>query len=193
MRKLRSVKIIFVTSNESKLREARQILGVEIDSVDLDLPEPQALDVADVAAQKALAARAALHNPPRPVLVEDSGIIFGAWNGLPGALTKWFLAAVGNEGLLRMLLAEEDRSAHAVCAVAVADAAGSVRVFVGEVEGEVAGPPRGEGGFGWDPIFVPEGERRTYAEMGPDKNTISHRARAFEAAREGLADLLRAP
>ena len=187
------MKVIFVTSNESKLREARGILGVELESVDLDLPEPQALDVAEVAAQKALAARAALRDPPRPVLVEDSGIVFGAWNGLPGALTKWFLNSVGNEGLLRMLVAEEDRSARAVCAVAVSDAGGSVQVFVGEVEGFVAGAPRGSGGFGWDPIFVPEGERRTYAEMGPDKDRVSHRARAFEAAREGLADLLRAP
>jgi XTP/dITP diphosphohydrolase len=187
------VQVIFVTSNESKLREAREILGVEIASVDLDLPEPQALDVAEVAAQKALAARAALRDPPRPVLVEDSGIVFGAWNGLPGALTKWFLAAVGNEGLLNMLAAEEDRSARAVCAVAVAWPGGEVRTFEGEVEGEVSGSPRGEGGFGWDPIFVPDGEQRTYAELGPDKNSVSHRARAFEAAREGLADLLRAP
>lgn len=187
------MKIIFVTSNESKLREAREILGVEIESVNLDLPEPQALDVVEVAAQKALAARAALHDPPRPVLVEDSGIVFGAWNGLPGALTKWFLAAVGNDGLLRMLAAEKDRSARAVCAVAVAWPGGEARTFAGEVEGEVADSARGEGGFGWDPIFVPDGDRRTYAEMGPDKNSISHRARAFEAAREGLAELLQAP
>jgi non-canonical purine NTP pyrophosphatase (RdgB/HAM1 family) len=180
------MKVIFVTSNASKLREAREILGVEIDSVGLDLPEPQAIDVAEVAAQKALAARAALDDPPRPVLVEDSGIIFGAWNGLPGALTKWFLAAVGNEGLLKMLAAEEDRSAQAVCAVAVAWPDGEIRTFGGEVAGEVAGSPRGQGGFGWDPIFIPAGSSETYAELGPRKHEDSHRARAFRAAREAL-------
>lgn len=184
------MKVIFVTSNESKLREAREILGVHLESAALDLSEPQAIDVAEVAAQKALAARAALHDPPRPILVEDSGIVFGAWNGLPGALTKWFLGAVGNEGLLKMLAAEEDRSARAVCAVAVAWPGGEARTFVGEVAGRIAPAPRGEGGFGWDPIFIPKGERRTYAEMGPDKNRVSHRALAFEATREGLADLL---
>jgi non-canonical purine NTP pyrophosphatase (RdgB/HAM1 family) len=181
-----SMKVLFVTSNESKLREAREILGVEIDSVGLDLPEPQAIDVAEVAAQKALAARAALDDPPRPVLVEDSGISFGAWNGLPGALTKWFLSAVGNEGLLKMLAAEADRSARAVCAVAVAWPDGGIRTFGGEVAGEVAGSPRGEGGFGWDPIFIPAGSSETYAELGPRKHEDSHRARAFKAAREAL-------
>jgi XTP/dITP diphosphohydrolase len=185
-RKLGSMKVLFVTSNESKLREAREILGVEIDAVDLDLPESQALDVAEVAALKALAARAALDDPPRPVLVEDSGIIFGAWNGLPGALTKWFLAAVGNEGLLKMLAAEEDRSARAVCAVAVAWPDGGIRTFAGGVAGEVAGSPRGEGGFGWDPIFIPAGSFETYAELGPRKHEDSHRARAFRAARGAL-------
>ncbi len=180
------MKVLFVTSNESKLREAREILEVELESVALDLPEPQALDVAEVAAKKALAARDALHDPPSPVLVEDSGLVFGAWNGLPGALTKWFLAAVGNEGLLRMLLAEEDRSARAVCAVAVADPGGSVEVFLGEVEGEIADAPRGAGGFGWDPIFVPEWSCETYAELGSRKHEDSHRARALKAARAAL-------
>ncbi len=180
------MKAIFVTSNESKLREAREILGVDLESVALDLPEPQELDVAEVAAKKALAARDALRNPPRPILVEDSGVVFGAWNGLPGALTKWFLAAVGNEGLLRMLAAEEDRSARAVCAVAVSGPGGAVEVFLGEVEGQVADAPRGAGGFGWDPIFVPGWSSETYAELGPRKHEDSHRARAFRAARAAL-------
>ena len=180
------MKAIFVTSNESKLREAREILGVDLESVALDLPEPQALDVAEVAAKKALAARDTLHDPLYPVLVEDSGLVFGAWNGLPGALTKWFLAAVGNEGMLGMLAAEEDRSARAVCAVAVAGPGGAVEVFTGEVEGEVADAPRGTGGFGWDPIFVPRWSSETYAELGPRKHRDSHRARAFRAARAAL-------
>ena len=175
---------LFVTGNPNKAREASAILGVDLANVALDLPELQSLSVAEVAANKAATAREALDFPDSPILVEDSGLVFGAWNGLPGALTKWFLAAVGNEGLLRMLLAEGDRSARAVCAVAVADPRGSVEVFLGEVEGEIADAPRGAGGFGWDPIFVPEGRVKTYAELGEEKNEDSHRARALRAARE---------
>jgi XTP/dITP diphosphohydrolase len=180
------VEALFVTSNPNKAREAAEILGVEMRSVGLDLPELQALDVAQVAVAKAAAARATLGDPDSPVLVEDSGLVIDAWNGLPGALTKWFLRSVGNEGLLKMLSGEENRSARAVCAVAIALADGSVRVFVGEVEGNVAPEPRGSGGFGWDPIFVPEGHTETYAELGPRKHEVSHRARALEAARQAL-------
>ena len=174
-----------MTTNENKLREAERILGVELGKVGSDVPEVQSLDFAEVAARKASAAREALGSPPYPVLVEDSGLVIGAWNGLPGALTKWFLSSVGNEGILGML-SGEDRAARAVCAVAVADAGGEVRVFEGVVWGEVAPEPRGEGGFGWDPIFVPRGSRLTYAQMGEDKSKDSHRARAFREVRGWL-------
>jgi XTP/dITP diphosphohydrolase len=180
------VEALFVTSNPNKAREAAEILGIELVNVDLDLPELQALDVAQVAANKAATAREALGFPDSPVLVEDSGLLVEAWNGLPGALTKWFLRSVGNEGLLRMLAGEEDRAARAVCAVAVATTDGSVRAFVGEVGGSIAYQPRGSAGFGWDPIFVPSGYAETYAELGARKHEDSHRARALKAARAGL-------
>lgn len=175
-----------MTTNEHKRREAQGILGVELGAASLgprDVPEIQALDVAEVAALKARAAYDVLGAPPYPVLVEDSGLVIGAWNGLPGALTKWFVSSVGNDGVLRMLSGERDRSARAVCAVAVAGTGGEVRVFLGEVAGTIAPEPRGESGFGWDPIFVPEGGVLTYAEMGEAKSGDSHRARAFRAAR----------
>jgi len=181
-----SVRAVFVTTNEHKRREAQEILGVELERAALgpqDVPEIQALDVAEVAADKALRAHDALG--AHPVLVEDSGLVVAAWNGLPGALTKWFVSSVGNEGILGML-SGQDRSARAVCAVAVADMHGSVRVFTGEVAGTLAPEPRGVGGFGWDPIFIPEGSSLTYAQMGEAKNEDSHRARALRAARGWL-------
>jgi XTP/dITP diphosphohydrolase len=183
------MKAIFVTSNEHKRREVESILGVELEGAALgagDAPEVQSLDFDEVSTAKALAAREALGRPDRPVLVEDSGIVLGAWNGLPGPLTKLFLSAVGNEGLLRMLAGEGDRSARAVCAVAVAEAGGGVNVFRGEVAGTVAPEPRGTGGFGYDAIFVPDGLSLTYAELGDAKNADSHRARAFRAVGEWL-------
>lgn len=184
------MKPVFVTSNAYKLREAAGILGVELDRADVDVPEIQSLDFGEVAAAKASAAREALGAPPYPVIVDDSGLAVGAWGGFPGPLTRWLMKSVGNAGLLRMLAAEEDRSARAVCAVAVADASGSVHVFRGVVEGKISHEPRGEGGFGFDPIFVPDGETRTYAEMGEEKSMDSHRTRAFREARRGLAGLL---
>lgn len=181
---------VFVTSNENKLREAAGILGVDLDSAEVDVPEIQSLDFGEVAAAKALAAHKALGMPSCPVIVDDSGLAVGVWGGFPGPLTRWLMKSVGNAGLLRMLAAEEDRSARAVCAVAVADASGSVRVSWGVVEGEISREPRGEGGFGFDPIFVPEGETRTYAEMGEEKSLDSHRTRALQEARQELAGLL---
>ena len=189
---MRTVKAVFVTTNEHKRREAQAILGVELGAVALggrDVPEIQALDVAEVAAEKALRAYGALGAPDHPVLVEDSGLVVEAWNGLPGALTKWFISSVGNEGILRML-SGPDRSARAVCAVAVADADGRVRVFRGEVAGTLAPEPRGAGGFGWDPIFIPEGSELTYAQMGDAKNEDSHRTRALRAARGWLEEVV---
>ena len=180
------MKAIFVTTNEHKRREVEEILGVALGRVDLDLPEIQAIDPADVAAQKARAARAALGHTDLPVIVEDSGLMVDAWGGFPGALTRWVMQSVGNEGLLRMLAPGEDRSARAVCVVALAEADGKVHTFRGEVRGTVAASPRGEGGFGYDPVFVPEWAVVTYAEMGEGKNTDSHRARAFRAVKEWL-------
>ncbi len=180
------MKPIFVTSNENKRREAAAILGLELERAAPEVTEIQALDVAEVAAAKALAAREALDRPARLVLVEDSGLIIEAWRGLPGAFTKWFLASVGVEGILRMLRSNGDRNARAVCVVAVADDEGSVHSFRGEVAGSIAPEPRGESGFGWDPIFIPEGQPLTYAEMGESKNEDSHRARAFRAVRKWL-------
>ena len=182
------MKAIFVTTNEHKRREVQQILGVELERVNLDLPEIQAIDPAEVATEKVRAAREALGEPELPIIVEDSGLMVDAWDGFPGALTKWLMSSVGNEGLLRMLGSDDDRSARAVCVVALAEADGTVRTFRGEVQGEVSREPRGEGGFGYDPVFVPDGSSLTYAEMGEGKSADSHRARAFRAVRAWLGD-----
>jgi XTP/dITP diphosphohydrolase len=183
-----AMRAIFVTTNEHKRREVQEILGVALERADLDLPEIQAIDPAEVAAEKARAAREALGRPDLPVLVEDSGLMVDAWDGFPGALTKWLMRSVGNEGLLRMLDSGEDRSARAVCVVALAEADGNVHTFRGEVLGVVAQRPRGAGGFGYDAVFVPEWSSMTYAEMGEGKNEDSHRARAFRAVREWLEE-----
>lgn len=180
--------LAFVTSNPGKAREASAFLGRAVAAHPLDLPEVQSLDFREVARAKALVAARALG---APALVEDSGLSIAGWGGFPGPFTKWItMGALGQEGLARMVDGFSDRTAEAVSVLAVArpgDRAEDVVVVEGRVKGSIAPHPRGENGFGWDVLFIPEGETRTFAEMsGSEKNRISHRARAFDALKSRL-------
>ena len=169
--------IVFVTSRAEKAREAER-LGFAIERLDVDLPEPQALDPSEIVEQKARSAYAMLS---RPVLVEDSGLAIRAWGGFPGALVKWLERSAGVPALAQMLGGFEDRRATAICAIAYCDG-GEVVTARGEAQGVIAPAPRGNGGFGWDTVFVPEGDDRTFAEMpASDKDRVSHRRRAWDA------------
>jgi non-canonical purine NTP pyrophosphatase (RdgB/HAM1 family) len=168
--------LTFVTASDDKIREAEAMLGVPLSRASLDLPEVQGTDVMVVAGEKARLAWEALER--RPAMVDDTGLAFHAWSGLPGALVKWFVKSVGVEGLCRMLRDFPDRSASATTVVAVCD--GEVHTFLGTVRGKIAEQPRGEYGFGWDSIFIPDGSDRTFAEMLPaEKTRYSMRALAL--------------
>lgn len=179
--------ITLVTGNEGKRREAEALAGRSLRSLGLDLPEIQSADFSAVAAAKALAAAAVVNGW---VLVEDSGLSVAAWNGYPGPFTKWAVAAAGEAGFARMLDSFPDRSATAVSVLALARPGFTlpdVSCVRGEVAGMIASFPRGSGGFGWDVLFVLEGESRTFAEMEPaEKNAISHRSQAFSKLRSLL-------
>lgn len=165
----------FVTSREEKAEEARR-LGFAVERVDLDLPEVQALDPAGVVAAKARAAWTALS---RPVIVEDSGLALDAWGGFPGALVRWLEKSAGIAAIPRMLDSWDDRRATAVCVVAWFDGQSLISAR-GECRGEISRGPRGDTGFGWDTIFVPEGSSQTFAELGPaGKDLVSHRRKAW--------------
>jgi XTP/dITP diphosphohydrolase len=190
---VRPSRLVFVTSNAGKAREAGRFLGREVLPRALDVPEIQSLDFESVVRAKALAAVQLLSLARgEAALVEDSGLEVEAWNGFPGPLTRWLTASVGEAGLARMLDPWPDRRASAVSALGLAspgDRPSDVRVVLGRHPGALAASPRGGNGFGWDVLFVPEGEERTFAEMSADeKDADSHRARAFRA----LAELLRA-
>lgn len=175
--------VVFVTSRAEKAEEAAR-LGFDVERLDLDLPEPQALDPSEIVEAKA---RAAYQRLGRPVLVEDSGLAVRAWGGFPGALVKWLEKSAGVAGLARMLDPFPDRSATAVCAIAYCDG-GEVVAARGEAPGSIAPAPRGGAGFGWDAIFIPEGSDRTFAEMAPEqKDRVSHRRRAWDALAPRLA------
>lgn len=172
--------LLFVTSNPGKVREFEAILGQPVEQLDIDLDEIQNLDVAEVVRHKALAA---WHAVGRPVIVEDTGIAIPALGGLPGALVKWFVGTIGPAGIAAMVPAGADRTCIATTAVGVADESG-VRIITGEVRGIVVPAPRGSDGFGWDPVFQPDGSDRTFAEMSRDeKNRFSMRRRALDTFR----------
>ena len=180
-------RLLLVTSRTEKAEEAAR-LGFPVERVDLDLLEPQALDPGEIVEAKARDAFARLR---APVLVEDSGLAIDAWNGFPGALVKWMERSVGLEGIARMLDAFADRRAVAVCVVASFDGERLV-VARGEAPGSIVASPRGTRGFGWDPLFVPEGATRTFAEMSPEeKDRVSHRRRAWDELARRAPELLR--
>jgi non-canonical purine NTP pyrophosphatase (RdgB/HAM1 family) len=176
--------IVFVTSSTDKHREAEQILGLPLQRVDVDLTEPQGLDVVAVAREKSRVAQRLLECP---VLVEDTSLELAALGGFPGPLVRWLLQAAGPEAIARILDPFPDRAAKARCAAVVWDGRREW-LGVGEVPGTIASEARGVAGFGWDVVFVPEwGRGQTYAELSPEeKNARSHRALALAALRERL-------
>ena len=170
--------IKFVTGNFNKAKETGIILGVPLEQVNVDgLIEIQTQNIEELVYHKCQQAYDSLKCP---VLVEDSGLLFNAWEGLPGPFIKWFECTVGCEGILKMLQAFEDRSAIAVSCFAIFDGK-DIKIARGEVKGSIATEIRGSNGFGWDVFFIPEGYEKTYAEMrSEEKNSMSHRKNALE-------------
>ncbi|MEO8431078.1 MAG: non-canonical purine NTP pyrophosphatase [Acidobacteriota bacterium] len=174
--------LVLVSSRPEKADEALRF-GFAVERASIDLPEIQAIDPGDIVEAKARGAFARLR---RPVVVEDSGLLIAAWGGFPGALVRWLEKGAGVPAIPRMLTSWEDRSATAVCVVAFFDGDRLVSGR-GECEGSIAPFPRGTSGFGWDSIFIPAGEDRTFAELGPaGKDAVSHRRRAWEALSANL-------
>ncbi len=158
--------MIFVTGNHQKLKEFEEILGMKLEHKDLDLDEIQSVEVEEVAKHKA---RQAFEILKEPAVVEDTGLYFEELNGLPGALIKFFIKKLSLDRICELI--KENRKALARTAIAYFDGK-KMKVFVGETRGEISGKPKGSNGFGWDPIFIPEGYDRTFAEL-TDEEKVS--------------------
>lgn len=170
--------ITVVSTNKGKIAEiAAFFAGIEeIDSIALDLTEPQADTLEEISRSKAEQAYAQLH---RPLIVDDTGLFIPALSGFPGPYAAFVQSTIGNRGILALMADKPDRSAYFSTVVAYADESG-VQVFTGRVDGMISSSPRGTAGFGYDPIFDAGG--KTLAEMDvAEKNTVSHRARALAA------------
>jgi len=181
--------VTFVTGNKNKLLEVRMMMGdtVDIVSSDIDLPEFQG-DPVDIASKKCITAYEAVQGP---VIVEDTGLCFNAFGGLPGPYIKWFLQNLQPLGLYKMLAAFEDKCAYAQCIFAYFDGATMTEpiLFDGRCNGRIVAPA-GEAYFGWDPIFKPDGYDETFSQMErTEKLKISHRGKAFTLLKEHLANL----
>lgn len=175
------------TGNLHKYREARQVLGemsIELRHLDVERVEIQADELADIAAYSAEQVAA----EGRPVVVEDAGLFIDRYAGFPGPYSSYALGTIGLEGVLRLMEGVKDREASFQSVVAFRGG-DEARCFRGVVRGRIASSIRGTGGFGYDPIFIPdEGDGRTFGEMtAEEKNALSHRARAFRSLGEWLA------
>ena len=171
------MELFFVTGNENKLREASQILGFEVKLVKIDLSEEQEIEVDKIIKGKT---KTAYELVRQPVIVEDTGLYFEAMNGFPGALIKWVLKSIGNKGAIKMLNGYEHRKAYAKTSIGYFDGK-NFKIFSGIIRGKISNEPKGENGFGWDMIFIPENNEKTFAEMtDEEKNNISMRKIAFE-------------
>jgi len=197
-----TAQLVLATRNAHKLDELAEILGAAAVDVQL-LPLPDSapdvvedgLTFADNALKKA---RSAAAHVGRPAVADDSGLCVDVLNGMPGIFSaRW--AGTGRDDAANLALVldqladvpDEHLGARFVCAAAVALPSGDERVVEGQVIGRLVRSPRGNGGFGYDPIFVPDGYQVTTAEMtAEDKHAISHRGEAFRALAPVLRELL---
>ncbi len=177
--------LYFITGNKNKYREVKDCLKdvIEVKQLDIDLPEIQEIDAKKIIEEKAKYAFKHLNGN---FIVEDTSLYLKALNGLPGPLIKWFLLTVGIRGLYKMAETFQNYEAEARTIIGYGVSPGKILFFEGRVKGKIVSP-RGPETFGWDPIFMPTGYNRTFAEMGSvEKNKISMRRLAIERLREFL-------
>ena len=176
--------VYFVTGNADKLREAEQILGVRLESVKLELDEIQGLDSDKIAEHKA---KQAWNLIKKPLVIWDQSLYIHCLNDFPGPLIKWFWEKVSLEKICQIANFFNDYKISTKTTLTYYDG-NKIKHFYGEVYGTIPSEPRGTNGFSWDPIFIPRGYDKTFAEMAPEeKNAISMHKIALERLRDFLS------
>ncbi len=177
--------IVFITSNSHKVAEIKELAAAEskaitIEHLDCDYPELQLDEIEAVARESAKYIREKT-GIVEPFFIEDSGLHIPALNGFPGPFSAFVFRTIGNQGILKLIADKrgEERNATFKTVVAFCESHKHDPVlFAGTTDGNIANESRGSGGFGYDPIFEING--KTFAEMSfAEKNTMSHRSRAF--------------
>ncbi len=189
---------MIASHNPGKVREIAELLAPHglsaVSAADLALPEPEETGTS-FEANARLKALAAAAGADMPALADDSGLAVAALDGRPGIHSaRW--AGPERDFATAMARVEEelagkgDRRAHFVCVLALARPDGRCETFEGRVDGQLVWPPRGDRGFGYDPMFLPDGHDLTFGQMDPAlKHAISHRARAFEKFQAAILDV----
>ncbi len=178
-------KIYFITSNKGKFEEAKEILGkygVKVEMKSISYPEVQAETLEEVVN---FGLKYLQNKLDKPFFIEDSGLFIDALNGFPGVYSAYVFKTIGNDGILKLMETVTNRNARFVSVVGYFDGANE-KIFKGVVNGRISYSKRGKGGFGFDPIFIPEGYSNTFAELGSEKNKISHRYKALKKLGEYL-------
>lgn len=166
----------FITGNKHKFAEVKEILP-EVEQLDIDLPEIQEIDAHEIVKAKL---QEAFQHQDGEFIVEDTSLYLDCLNGLPGPLIKWFLKTIGNDGLVELCEKFENHKAQAKTIIGYAESPKEIQYFEGVLEGKIV-RPEGDDGFGWDPIFVPDGSEKTLAQMTrEEKNKISMRRVAVD-------------
>jgi len=177
------MEISFITGNENKFAEARKIIP-SLRRIEMDLPEIQELDARKIIREKL---REAGKSFREAMVVEDTSLELKCLNGLPGPFIRWFQEKLGNQGLFEIASKSGLFDAKAVLWLGFMDPQRKIRFFNSTLNGKIVSP-KGTLGFGWDPIFKPQGHLCTLAEMTlRQKNEISMRAKAFNKLKEFLA------
>jgi XTP/dITP diphosphohydrolase len=174
--------LTFITGNLNKLKWTQRYIHIPIEHKKLDLTEIQSLDPKEVIEHKVKEAYKILK---KPVLVEDTSLVFHGLGRLPGPFIKWFLEELGTNGLCK-IVPKEDRSATAKVTFGMYDGK-QLHFYESTQRGSIAENPRGDNGFGWDPSFSPEGLEKTHAELTDDEfDEINLRRRALENFKNAL-------
>jgi XTP/dITP diphosphohydrolase len=172
--------LVFVTQNKHKLKELKPLFekyNVDFETTSLEKYEIRSEDIEEIAR---VAAKKAFETLQKPVVVDDTGFYVAALNNFPGSYAGIVLKFIGYKGILKLMSNKKERVSVFKTAVGFFDGQ-QLESFVGTMSGSIALEPAGEGGFGYDPIFVPTGYTKTYAELTlEEKVSISHRTKAFE-------------
>ena len=172
--------INFITGNKHKVKEAKGIFekfGIQLVHVDLGYPELQG-NLEDVAK---FGAKYAANKLERPVIVEDAGLFIKALNWFPGTYSSYVQETLGNNGILKLMEDVDDRYAEFRSVVGYCTLKSEPEIFLGAVSGHIAYEERGNNGFAYDPLFIPDGYDKTFGELTRSKkNEFSHRRRSLE-------------
>ena len=170
--------LFFVSSNENKFQEAERILsnlGVQINLFKTTLEEIQSNHLTSIARQKAINAYDIIQ---KPVIIEDDGLFVDSLNGFPGPYSSYAYDTIGNKGIMNLLENSEVRDAKFVSIIAYCDESFTVKLFESSIPGKISSVIE-KGGWGYDPIFIPDGESKTYANV-LDKDKFSHRSASLK-------------